>query len=81
MIRKFSISLPEFVWVIDKAMPSFKKIYSEVMKLQSTLIISKSKGPSETLRDNRTPTYQIFRIEENTNQTTNFTNEYVNRLL
>ena len=35
--------------------------------VQSTLVISKSKGPSETLRDIRTSTYQICRIEENTN--------------
>ena len=25
--------MPEFVWEINKAIPSFKKIYSEVMKL------------------------------------------------
>ena len=37
-----------------------------VCKLQSTLVISNLKGPSETLRDIRTSTYQIFRIEENT---------------
>ena len=36
---------------------------------QSTLVISKSKGPSETLRDIRTSTNQICRIEENTNRT------------
>ena len=35
--------------------------------IQSTLIISKSNGPSETLRDIRTSTYQIYRIDENTN--------------
>ena len=35
--------------------------------VQSTLVISKSKGPSETLQDIRTSTYQICRIEENTN--------------
>ena len=40
--------------------------------LQSTLLISKLKGPSETLRGIRTWTYQIFRIEEKTNRTTNF---------
>ena len=39
-------------------------------KIQSTLVISKSKGPSETLRGIRTSTYQICRIEENTNRTT-----------
>ena len=43
--------------------------------VQSTLVISKLKEPSETLRDIRTSTYQIFRTEEN------FTNEYVIRLL
>ena len=40
--------------------------------IQSTLVISNSKGPSETLRDIRTSTYQICRIEESTNQTTKF---------
>ena len=40
--------------------------------IQSTLIISKSKGPSETIRDIRALTYQICRIEENTNRTTKF---------
>ena len=34
--------------------------------IQSTLVISKSKGPSETVRDIRTSTYQICSIEENT---------------
>ena len=38
--------------------------------IQSTLVISKSKGPSGTLRDIRTSTYQICRIEENTNRIT-----------
>ena len=33
-------------------------------QIQSTLVISNSKGPSETLRDIRTSTYQIFRIED-----------------
>ena len=41
-------------------------------KIQSTLVISKLKGSSETLRDIRTSTYQISRIEENTNRTTKF---------
>ena len=41
-------------------------------EIQSTLVISKSKGPSETLRDIRTSTYQICRIKENTNRTTKF---------
>ena len=38
--------------------------------IQSTRDISKSKGPSETLQDIRTSSYQICRIEENTNRTT-----------
>ena len=41
-------------------------------QIQSTLVISKSKGPSETLRDIRTSTYQMCSIEENTNGTTKF---------
>ena len=40
--------------------------------VQSTLVIWKSKGPFETHRDIRTSTYQICRIEENTNGTTKF---------
>ena len=42
------------------------------MKVQSTLVVSKLKEPSETLRDIRTLTYQICRIEEIINQTTEF---------
>ena len=40
--------------------------------IQSTLVISKSKGPSETLRDIRTSTYQMCRTEENINRRTKF---------
>ena len=40
------------------------------VSIQSTLVISKSMGPSETLRDIRTSTYQMYSIEENTNGTT-----------
>ena len=46
--------------------------------IQSTLVISKSKGPSETLRDIRTLTYQVCRIEgKKTIGLPNFTNEHV----
>ena len=45
---------------------------TEGFKLQSTLVISKSKGPSETLRHIRTSTYQICRMKENTIRTTDF---------
>ena len=41
-------------------------------EIQSTLVISSSKGLSETLRDIRTLTYQIFRIEEKIIRTTTF---------
>ena len=40
--------------------------------IQSTLVISNSKGLSETLRDIRTSLYQIFRIEEKIIRTTTF---------
>ena len=50
-------------------------------KIQLAVLISKSKGLSETLRDIRISTYQICRIEQNTNRTTKFTNEHVIRLL
>ena len=46
-------------------------------KLLSTLVISKSNGPSETRQDIRTSTYQMCRIQENTNRKPNFTNELV----
>ena len=41
-------------------------------KIKSTLVISKSKGPSKTLRDIRTSTYQIYSIEEKNIRTTTF---------
>ena len=50
--------------------------------VQSTLVISNSKGLSETLRDINTSTYQIFRIEKQIIRTTTFnTNIYVTGLL
>ena len=44
--------------------------------IQSTLVISKSKGLSEILRDIRTSTYQICKIEEKQIQLTTF-NKYM----
>ena len=41
-------------------------------EIQSALVISKSKGPSKTLRDIRTSAYQICSIEEKTISTTKF---------
>ena len=45
--------------------------------VQSTLVISKSKGPSKTLRDIRTSIHQICSIEEKIFENQNFTNGYV----
>ena len=44
----------------------------DIVQIQSTLVVSKSKGSSETLLDILTSTYQICRIVENTNQATKF---------
>ena len=41
-------------------------------KVQSTPVISKSKGPSKILRDIRSSTYEICRTEEKINRTTTF---------
>ena len=49
--------------------------------IQSTLVISKSKGLSEILRDIRTSTYQICRIEEKIIGTTTFSKYICNRTL
>ena len=49
----------------------------EVFHVQLTLVISKSKGPSKTLRDICTSTYQICSIEEKQFEQPNFTNDYV----
>ena len=45
--------------------------------IQSTLVISKSEGPSKTLRDIRTSTYQICSIDVKQFEQPNFTNGYV----
>ena len=44
----------------------------ETIQIQSTPVISNSKGLSETLRDIRISTYQIFRIEVKVIRTTTF---------
>ena len=49
--------------------------------IQSTLVISNSKRLSEKLRDIRTSTYQILKIEEKIIQTTIFNNFICNRTL
>ena len=42
---------------------SVDEIIEKTYTVQSTLVISKSRGPSETLRDIRTSTYQMCRTE------------------
>ena len=49
--------------------------------VQSTLVISISKGPSEILRDIHTSTYQICRVEEKIVRTTTFNKYICNRTL
>ena len=46
-------------------------------KIQSPLVISKSKGIYEILRDILTSTYQVCRIEEKTIRTTTFNKKYM----
>ena len=48
----------------------------EKLKIQSTLVVSNSKGLSEILRDIRTSTYQICRTEEKLIRLTTF-NKYM----
>ena len=45
--------------------------------IQSILVISKSKGHSEILRDIRTSTYQIAELRKKYIEQPRFTNEYV----
>ena len=52
-----------------------------VLYIQLNLIISKSKGLSEILRDIRTSTYQICRIKKKKLEQPHFTNKYVIWLL
>ena len=47
-------------------------IYDPDFDIQSTLVISKSKEPSEVLRDIRTSTYHMCRTEAITKRTTKF---------
>ena len=54
---------------------------AEISKIQSTLDISNSKGLFEIIRDIRTSTYQIYRIEEKIIEQPHLTNIYVIGLL
>ena len=65
------------VTIFGNTLSSLWRFICGPILIQLTLVISKSKGPSETLRDIRTSTHQIWRTEENTNGQPNFTNEHV----
>ena len=60
---------PKIQWISNSHCPygcyAMGNLY--LFNLQSTLVISKSKGLSQTLRDIRISTYQMFLTEENTN--------------
>ena len=61
-----------FRWLLKRSRDHASRFDCLRLEIQSTLVISKSKGPAETLRDIRTSTYQTCRIEENTKRTTKF---------
>ena len=60
MIRRYVVLILPYV-VLVKLHVVLIVCYA-ILTIQSTLVISKSKGPSETLRDIRNSTYQICRI-------------------
>ena len=74
----FWLDLPSSGFLRDRSLALFFFCCISVIllmtpaQIQSTLVISKSNEPSETLRDIRTSTYQMCSIEENTNGTTKF---------
>ena len=55
--------------------------YIQNCSIQSTPVVSKSKGLSKILRDIRTSTYQILKIEEKEFEQLHLTNLYVIGLL
>ena len=65
-----SICFSQMVWSMDIMQST--SLYRKFISFTSTVDsrYNEVEGPSETFRDNRTSTYQICRIEENTNQTT-----------
>ena len=70
VVRELCLSYNVLVSLnICRAVLSFRAIRkdpSHTSPIQSTLVISKSKGPSKTLRDIRISTYQICSTEEKT---------------
>ena len=79
-VKADSIKLIYIRGILESGKPHFLAVENKYgsntsdasCNIQSTPIISKLKGPCDTLRDICTSTYQIFRIEENTNRTTKF---------
>ena len=75
MIRLWKIRLCNVVMIVQDSIMrdiilyffcsvrSVDEIIEKKYTVQSTLVISMSKGPSETLRDIRTSTYQMCRTE------------------
>ena len=64
------ISLPIYYTCILTGIAFYKLLFSN--QIQSTLVISNSKGLYETVRDIRTSTYQICRLRKTINRTTTF---------
>ena len=65
-----TIDFGRILSVTDQLLDLLQSLVANLLK--STLVISNSKGPSEILRDIRTSTYQIYRIEEKIIRTTTF---------
>ena len=61
---------------LSSDLPARPPLSVNMLHVQSTLVISNSKGLSEILRDIRTSTYQICRIEEKLIRLTTF-NKYM----
>ena len=75
-IVKIETKIPtRILFCMPKYQPNILFIYLFIY-LQSTLVISNSKGLSKILRDIRTSTYQICRIEKKIIRTTTF-NKYI----
>ena len=66
-IYYFFVNIVLHVYRIKLILPLLQfSSLSTIFVIQSTLVISKSKGPSKPVRDVRTSTYQICSIEEKT---------------
>ena len=66
------LSFQIFLFFFTVIFTLISAIVKFVLVVQSTLVISNSKGLSKILRDIRTSTYQICRLEEKINRTTAF---------